>query len=229
METLKKNFFEEQNRLLNLKAPTINMLVYAMLQGQKRVANLPDRDMQREQIAAYLEETLLDPKSQDSIFSKTLLRYFDKKSPVQGLSKQEIFNLADFFLEYLKHHSNAGFLKKSSLKRHQSLELLLKEAKESGKYLIVEASSPTCHYCKKMDRDVFSDLEVQRLLRKNFIIAQINVKSSSLPKRLAKVYRHITPSFFILDSNGTLIAHYPGSWTRKDFLSILKEHSPSSH
>jgi len=229
MKTLEKNFFEEQNRLLNLKAPTLNMLIYAMFQGPKRVVNVPDMDMKREQIAAYLEETLQDPKLQDSIFNSSILRYFDKKSPVQGLSKQDLFDLADFFLEYTKHQSKVKSLKKISLKRHQSLELLLKEAKESGKYLIVEASSPTCHYCQKMDRDVFSDLEVQKLLRKYFILAKINVKTSSLPKRLAKLYRHITPSFFIFDANGTIIAHYPGSWTRKDFLSILKEHLPSSH
>jgi thiol-disulfide isomerase/thioredoxin len=225
-QLIKKNFFREENRLLRLKAPTVNMLVYAILQGPKRVGDPEDREMRLEEIAAYLEDTLKHPDPADSLFERGVLRHFEKKQPVTGLKEEDFLNLADYFMEYMKHHYITVARNKRHLEDPQKLGLLLQEAKKSGKYLIVEASSPYCHYCKRMDEKVLSDPEVQKVLQKNFILAEVNVQSVSLPKRLAKVYRHITPSFFFLDANGTLIGHYPGSWTRKDFLSILREHLP---
>jgi thiol-disulfide isomerase/thioredoxin len=224
---LKRNFFQEDNRLLRLKAPTVNMLAYAILQGPKRIGDPQDREMQREEIAAYLEDILRHPDPDDTLFEKGLLHYFEKKRPVSGLKEEDFLSLADYFMEYMKHHYRAVARNKRHLEDPQDLGLLLQEAKKSGKYLIVEAASPYCHYCKRMDEKVLSDPEVQKVLQKNFLLAEVNVQAVSLPQKLAKVYRHITPSFFILDSNGTLIGHYPGSWTRKDFLSILREHLPS--
>jgi thiol-disulfide isomerase/thioredoxin len=225
-ELLKKNFFQEGNRLLHLRAPTVNMLDHAMRRGPKKIGDLQDKEMRREEIAVYLEDVLTHPDRSESLFSRTLLHYFEKKHPISELGENEYLDLADFFMEYMKYKSIAKAQNKRHLERPEKLRLLLNEAKRSNKYLIVEASSPTCHYCKRMEREVLSDPEVQKLLQKRFILVEVNVKSEALPGRLAKVYRHITPSFFILDSNGTLIGHYPGSWTRKDFLSILKEHLP---
>ncbi len=42
-----------------------------------------------------------------------------------------------------------------------------------------------------------------------------------LPFNLQKVYQKITPSFFILNSDGKLLKHYPGSWRKGDFIRIL--------
>ncbi|WP_169308521.1 thioredoxin family protein [Nitratifractor salsuginis] len=226
-ELLKKNFFQKKNRLLHLKAPTVNMLVYAMLQGPKKVGDIPDREMRREEIAAYLEEVLPRLDMDETLFTRGLLQYFGKKCSIKGLDERDYLDLSDFFMEYMKHRFVAKAHSKRHLENPGKLGLLLSEAKRSGKYLIVEASSPYCHYCKRMDREVLSDPEVQKLLRKHFIMAEVNVQSTALPEQLVKVYRHITPSFFILDGNGTLLGHYPGSWTRKDFLSILREHLPS--
>ena len=109
------------------------------------------------------------------------------------------------------------------LAKASDLAGLLEEAKRSGKVLIVELSSPHCHYCKKMDRDVFADPEIRRMLARDFILAVLNVEETTLPPVLEKAYRHITPSFFFLSPEGALIASYPGSWTKADFASILRE------
>ena len=50
-----------------------------------------------------------------------------------------------------------------------------------------------------------------------------NMDNSSLPFDLQKVYKKITPSFFFVSKEGEFTKQYPGSWTKSDFLEILKE------
>ena len=57
----------------------------------------------------------------------------------------------------------------------------------------------------------------------NYIYMKVDVDETKLPFELQKVYKQITPTFFILSKDGTYIKQYPGSWTKSDFLEILKE------
>mgnify|MGYP000650300371 FL=1 len=52
---------------------------------------------------------------------------------------------------------------------------------------------------------------------------KIDVDETKLPFELRNVYKNITPSFFIVSKEGNYIKQYPGSWTKSDFLEILKE------
>ena len=126
------------------------------------------------------------------------------------------------FVFILSIFSNAqSFIK--SIDDFKSPSYILAQAKESGKNIIIEAKSKYCHYCKKMERDVFNDNKIAKIIEKNFIFVTVDVYNDELPFGLERVYRHITPSFFFLNSNAKLIHHYPGSWTKHDFLMILKE------
>jgi len=133
-ELLKRNFLQEDNRLLHLKAPTVNMLAYVILQGPKRIGDPRDREMRREEIAAYLEDTLNHPNPDDTLFEKGLLHFFENKEPVIGLKEEDYLDLADYFMGYLKHHKLAVVRNKRHLEDPQELGLLLEEAKKSGKY-----------------------------------------------------------------------------------------------
>ncbi len=100
---------------------------------------------------------------------------------------------------------------------------ILAEAKRQHKRIIIEAESQYCHYCVTMKKKVIDAPEVSRILSRDFLLVSVDVGHSKLPFGLQKVYRRITPSFFFLDSDGKLLNHYPGSWTRHDFLQILEE------
>ena len=100
---------------------------------------------------------------------------------------------------------------------------ILQFAKKSKKLILVEATSKYCYYCIKMDRNVFNKLDIQKKIDKNYIFIKVYVDDYKLPFNLEKYYKHITPSFFILDSNKNLLSSYPGSWSKEDFEIILDE------
>ena len=50
VNTLKENFFEKNNKLLNLKAPTVNMLAYAIMDSPKKIGDPNDIDMRQIEI-----------------------------------------------------------------------------------------------------------------------------------------------------------------------------------
>ena len=65
--------------------------------------------------------------------------------------------------------------------------------------------------------------EVKDEIEKDYIFVKVDMDESLLPFDLQKVYKKITPSFFFVSKEGAFITQYPGSWTKSDFLEILKE------
>nr|WP_266096225.1 thioredoxin family protein [Aliarcobacter cryaerophilus] len=88
---------------------------------------------------------------------------------------------------------------------------------------MVYATSSSCYFCKKMDKEVFTDNEIKQLLEKNYIFIEIDMDKSSLPFDLQKEYKRVTPSFFFVNNNKKLLTQYPGAWKKNDFIDILKE------
>ena len=74
-----------------------------------------------------------------------------------------------------------------------------------------------------MDKEVFTDNEIKKLLEKNYIFIEIDMDKSSLPFDLQKEYKRVTPSFFFVNNNKNLLTQYPGAWKKNDFIDILKE------
>lgn len=88
---------------------------------------------------------------------------------------------------------------------------------------MVYATSKSCFFCKRMDRDVLSLNEIKKEIDKNYIFVKNDMDESSLPFSLQKEYKKITPSFFVLSKEGIFEKQYPGAWVKNDFLEILKE------
>ncbi len=226
-DTIKDNFFNKDNKLLNLDAPTENMLAYAIMDGPKRVGDPTDKEMQQAEIEEYLKEYLYHPDPDSSICDNHVMKYYDIKKPFDiNLSDEDFANLAQFFMEYKKERLKHTKAVIKVLSRDYDEKKILKDAKESKKAVIIEATSPTCYYCKKMKREVIDSKDIKDILSKNYILVEVNVDRSKLPFNLKKEYKHITPSFFFLSSSGEFIASYPGSWNKSDFKMILNEHKP---
>jgi mono/diheme cytochrome c family protein len=225
-DRIKENFFEKENRLLNLKAPTVNMLAWAITEGPRKIGDPSDAEMRQAEIEEYLREVLEHPEQIESICDANVKRYYQGKQPTIKLSDEELADLAAYLLKYKAHRQ----AKQPPLKRHIGKDFdagkLLAEAQKSGKTIIIEASSPSCHYCKKMDREVIQSPEIREKLAKGFILAEVNVDENRLPLGLDKVYRQITPSFFFLSPEGKLLDHFPGSWTKSDFARMLEQYAP---
>ncbi len=102
-------------------------------------------------------------------------------------------------------------------------EKIIKKANDENKLIMVYATSESCFFCKKMDREVLSLKDIKKQIDKNYIYIENDMDNSSLPFDLQKVYKKITPTFFIVSKDGKYIKQYPGSWTKSDFEEILKE------
>ncbi|QKF58710.1 thioredoxin family protein [Aliarcobacter lanthieri] len=223
LNLIKENFFEKNNSLLNLKAPSANMIVWAMMDSSNKIGDPNEPDFQQIQIENFLKDYLENPDRFNSICDENVLDYYDNKDSMKGeLSEDDYTNLSYYFLEYKDNFKEEINLKEPFLSLEDEKKYL-KLSKEENKKIIVYATSKTCFFCKKMDREVFPQNVIKELISKNYISIEIDMDNASLPFNLQKEYKKITPSFFFVDENATFLKQYVGSWTLEDFTNILQE------
>ena len=97
-------------------------------------------------------------------------------------------------------------------------ETAQKEARQSGRLIMVESMRPGCYYCRVMDKEVFEDAEAQKEIAKRVVPLKIDISNESMP---AGIQARVTPSFYFLDANGNVVKKLIGGWTKEDFLEIL--------
>ena len=102
------------------------------------------------------------------------------------------------------------------------LDQAFKKAEKENKLLLIYLYSPKCHYCKFMEKKVFTDKKVQEYINKNFI--PVKARKCSDNGQFIKVhYGYVgTPMFYFVDKDGELIKSIFGAWNKKDFMKILK-------
>jgi len=224
-DKIKENFFEKNNTLLHLKAPTVNMLAYAIMDSSRHVGDPADPEMRVDEIEEYLRETLTQPKRENSICDPVIMKYYETKKPLSPpLADGDYALLASYFMHYKEQRKRLHPRPVKQLSGTYPVSQVLADAARAHKRVIIEAMSPTCHFCKKMEREVIDTPDVASVLGKHYVMVQVDVDKQKLPLGLDKVYKHVTPSFFIVDANGSLLAHYPGSWKKNDFLNILNHY-----
>ena len=223
-DKLKENFFEKNNQLLNLKIPTVNMLSYAIMESPKKIGDPNDSEMRQIEIEEYLRWYLKNPQEINSICDDTLLKYYNKKEPME-ISQEEAEALSLFFMNYEKNRDKSEIKKKKLISSDNKFNenTILKKAKEENKLIIVYATSKTCYFCKKMDKEVLEKSEIKKRINKNYLFYKIDVDVMKLPFDLNKKFKGMTPTFFVLDENANILNTYPGAWVKKDFIEILKE------
>ncbi len=223
-ERLKENFFEKKNTLLKLKAPSVNMLAYTIMDSPKHIGDPSDSEMQQMEIEEYLKDALYDPKPENSICDANFAKYYDVKKSMKGkVTSKEITALSHYFMRYKKEWRKAHPKKKRILSESYKERDLLKDAVKENKRIIIEASSSTCHFCKKMKREVLDREDIQKNIDKDYLFIAIDIDKMKLPFGLQKVFQGITPTFFFLSKEGKLLNQYPGSWNARDWNLILKE------
>jgi len=221
LNTLKENFFEKNNKLLNLKAPTVNMIAYAIMESPKKIGDSTDVEMQELEIESYLKSYLENPDRFNSICDDHILSFYETKQSMKGqLSEEDYKNLTIYFMKYNDNVKDTEVKKFASTIDEKNI---LEKAKKENKKIMVYATSKSCFFCKRMDRDVLSLNEIKKEIDKNYIFVKNDMDESSLPFGLQKEYKKITPSFFVLSKEGIFEKQYPGAWVKNDFLEILKE------
>ena len=213
MGQLKENFVEYNNTKLKLRAPTLNQLSFRLKQ---RIGDPNgDRDMQLMEITDFVTNYLYAPDKSKSICMDEVLAAFDTMPSMKGkISEKEIEAVTEYIYEF-----DQKMLEKHSVK-YEGFDKALARAKKEGKIIMIKASSPYCHYCKMMDREVLAAGEVVTLLQKSFIPVEVDVYKDPLPIGLKYKY---TPTFFFIDGSGKVLKTIPGAIGKEDFIKLLKE------
>ncbi len=107
----------------------------------------------------------------------------------------------------------------------------LKQAKQSGKKVLVDVYTDWCSWCKKMDANTYAEKKVSEYLAKNFVIIKLNAEGN---ESLTYSGEKITPAQFaqgmgvtgypatlFLQSNGQPITLLPGYAEADMFLNVL--------
>lgn len=110
-------------------------------------------------------------------------------------------------------------------------EALLKAEKES-KYILVFFYADGCSWCDKMEREVYANEEVKKILSDKFISVKINASSNNkievdgeeiTEKKLASLFK-VTgyPTTWFLEGKDKGIAPLPGYVPAEQFVTVLK-------
>ena len=110
-------------------------------------------------------------------------------------------------------------------------------AKIEEQLYFVDFYTDWCGYCKKMDRETFSDATVAKLLNKYFYPVKFDAEGSNTFQWRGKTYRPVNqgrnrqhefarglqgyPTFVLYKADGTVLQAIPGFYSAKDFAVIL--------
>jgi len=94
----------------------------------------------------------------------------------------------------------------------------VKKSAKSGKPIMLEAMSSSCHYCEKMQKEVFDDSEMAVLIQEHYIPVRINITNTEMPFGI-KV--RMTPTFYFFSHKLKRLKTIRGTWNQEDFIDIL--------
>lgn len=125
-------------------------------------------------------------------------------------------------------HSFAG--EKPQL-RWRSFNDGMAEAKKSGRKVMIDVYTSWCGWCKKMDKDTYSDATVADYLNRKYVAIKLDAESSNKLQYQGKPYteRELAeafgvsgyPSIIFLNETGEPITVYPGYADAGKFKTVL--------
>ena len=122
-----------------------------------------------------------------------------------------------------------------------SFENALKTAKKENKKVIVDIYTDWCGWCKKMDREAYSDEGIKKIIKDDFIYVKLNAEGNGVNNYNGKSYTDGElaeffqvsgyPTTVFLDSKGKVIEfnynkykmnNLPGYYETNDFKKVLE-------
>jgi len=92
--------------------------------------------------------------------------------------------------------------------------------KKEGKKILINFYADWCGYCKKMNREIFTQSEPADFINQNFVPIRLN---ADIEQQLAEAYRVSgLPTTWFLDKNGEGILNIPGYLPKEMFMSYMK-------
>jgi len=145
-------------------------------------------------------------------FASTLLLLFVLASPVHG----QAFSDPDL-----------------SAPAWQDFEEAQAQAAEDNQFFLVDVYADWCGWCRRLEREVYADDEVQAYLAQHFAATRLNFDATDRTVMFAGerfTMQHMAyllgaqgvPTVAFLTPEGDYITHVPGFVERDDFLDVLR-------
>ena len=213
MSKLKENFLDGNNTILKLKAPTLNQLSYRL---KKRIGDPKgDNELHRMEVTAFMSDYVFHPDKDKSVCLEDVLRHFETMPSLKGkVTEEELEEIGTYLYDF-----DNEVVKKRSVK-YEGFDHALLRAKKEDKIIMIKAMTKTCHFCRKMDREVMIEKEVVAVINKDFIPVSIDISEHQLP---LGIQTELTPSFIFVDKNAKVLLNVPGAWGKEDFLALLRK------
>lgn len=105
-----------------------------------------------------------------------------------------------------------------------SWEEALLLAKKDKKAIFLYAFTPSCRYCRQMEKEVFTNLEVAKLYNSRFINYKINIDDGAEGEALAKEYAIVGfPTYVFFSQNGELLHQSASAKPASEFILDAKD------
>ena len=93
-------------------------------------------------------------------------------------------------------------------------------AKKKGKLVLIYFYAEHCPYCYQVEEFVFGDKDVEKFLRKNFVVVSIDYEEDEELSERFNVFG--TPTFVIVEpGSGKVLKKIFGSVPKEQFMSLL--------
>ena len=98
----------------------------------------------------------------------------------------------------------------------------LEKAKKDNKLVIVDLYTDWCGWCKKLDKDTYSNADVESKLAKGFIAVKLNPEKTPRAAKLARQFGTTGfPHIVFVNADGKKVSEIGGYLPPKDFLKQL--------
>ncbi len=100
----------------------------------------------------------------------------------------------------------------------------LNQAKLKRKYMLVDMYTDWCGWCKRLDRDTFSNPQMMAYLNSKYVCAKINAEGAPEGKQVAAKYRVSGfPCALVFDPSGKFIGKLPGYYKPDEYQQALED------
>lgn len=107
------------------------------------------------------------------------------------------------------------------------------DAEASGKFVFVYIYAPWCPYCQRIEEEVYTDADVQRLMNEHFVMVRVNGddaeemhqfqgESVAAPALMRQLGARGFPTLLFMEPSGDAIGALPGAVERSDFVLLMR-------
>ncbi|GEM_PF-3306419 len=107
---------------------------------------------------------------------------------------------------------------------NRDLPASLSEARRANKLVLVDVYTDWCGWCKKLDRDTYTDPGVIQILKASFVCVKLDAEDGGAGESFARQYRvDGFPCIMVLEPSGKLRGVTYGYRNAQDFSEILNK------